>query len=135
MKLSVVTPEKRIVTDVEATEVYVPGHRGELGILPGHAPLVTTLSTGILRWKVKGSDKEETAAVSWGYCEVLADQVTVLAETAEVASELDAKRAQDALDKAKAHLQRGDLSQEDREKYFNKLLRANSRLALVKSIH
>lgn len=135
MKLSVVTPEKRIVTDVETSEVFVPGHRGEIEILPGHAPLVTTLSTGVLRWKAKGSDKEESAAVSWGYCEVLADQVTILAETAETVSEIDPKRAQDALDKSKAQLLKSDLSAADREKYFNKMLRANSRLALTKTTH
>ena len=133
MKLTVVTPEKRIATDVEVVEVFVPGFRGELQVLPGHAPLVTTLSTGILRWKVKLNAQEAAAVVSWGYCEVVADQVTILAETAETSADLDARRAQKALEKAKGILQKGDLSQEEREKYFKKMLRASSRLTLTRN--
>ena len=63
--LNLVTPEKKIVTDLEIDEVIVPGYRGQLDILPGHAPLVTTLSTGIVKYRPKGSAKMETAVVSW----------------------------------------------------------------------
>ena len=87
--LNLVTPEKRLVTELEVEEVRVPGYRGHLDILPGHSPLMTTLSTGVLKYRAKGSDKLETVVVSWGYCEVNPFGVTVLAETAESLAEID----------------------------------------------
>lgn len=95
-KLNVVTPEKRLVIDQEIDEVTVPGYRGELNILPGHAPLITTLETGPLRWKVKGQ-AEQTAVISWGYCEVSASGVEILADLAERAEEIDLQASQKAL--------------------------------------
>lgn len=81
MKLSLLTPEKKIVMSQEVDEVVVPGHNGELDILPGHAPLMTLLSTGILRWRLKGSSEFHKIVVSWGYCEVNPEGVIVLAES------------------------------------------------------
>ena len=95
-KLNVVTPEKRLVIDQEIDEVTVPGYRGELNILPGHAPLITTLETGPLRWKLKGQ-AEQTAVISWGYCEVSPTGVEILADLAERAEEIDLQESQKAL--------------------------------------
>ena len=53
-KLTIVTPEKRILVGQEVEEVTVPAFKGELNILPGHAPLMTTLETGVMKWKLKG---------------------------------------------------------------------------------
>ncbi len=88
MKLTLLTPEKRIVMSQEVDEILVPGHNGELDILPGHAPLMTLLSTGILRWRLKGSTEMNKVVVSWGYCEVSPDGVTVLAETSVLPEEV-----------------------------------------------
>src|SRR5688572_3427338 len=92
-KLTLVTPEKKLLSDVEIEEVFVPGFRGVLNILPGHAPLVTTLETGILRYRLKGQTELKPVAVSWGYCEVSPRGVTVMAETAERPDEIDEERA------------------------------------------
>jgi F-type H+-transporting ATPase subunit epsilon len=95
MVLTLVTPAKKLLEKVPSTMVRIPAHRGELEILPGHAPLITTLSAGVLTYVLKGSSEEVRVAVSWGYCEVTgAGEVNVLAEIAETKSEI-------SLDKAK----------------------------------
>ncbi len=97
MKLTIVTPEKEFLNKVEVIEVQVPGQKGELGILPGHAPLISPLGSGVLRYKTShGSDFEELA-VSWGYCEVRAEDVIVLAESFETKKSLDKKEAKKVL--------------------------------------
>ncbi|MBX3041436.1 MAG: ATP synthase F1 subunit epsilon [Bdellovibrionaceae bacterium] len=101
--LNVVTPEKRLVLNQEIDEVTVPGHRGELNILPGHAPLITTLETGPLRWKVKGQ-AEQSAVISWGYCEVGPHGVEILADIAELPEEIDVQEAQKALSDAEKRM-------------------------------
>lgn len=133
LKLNLVTPLKKLVTDLEIDEVFVPAYRGELNILPGHAALVTTLSTGILRYRAKGSSKMVAAAISWGYCEVFNDEVTVLAETAETGEEIDLERAQDALKRASEALSGKDIPPEEIEKFQNKMYRSVTRLEVAKS--
>jgi F-type H+-transporting ATPase subunit epsilon len=91
MKLTLLTPEKKIVMNQDVDEVLVPGHTGELDILPGHAPLMTLLSTGILRWRLKGSSEVHKVVVSWGYCEVNPEGVIVLAETSLSAKDVKAE--------------------------------------------
>ena len=93
MKLTLVTPEKRVVTDLEVEDLYIPAYRGELNILPGHAALITMLASGVLRYRPKSESQSRSVAVSWGYCEVDQDNVSILAETAEVAEEVDYERA------------------------------------------
>ncbi len=103
-KLTVVTPEKRLVLDQEIDEVTVPGFRGELNILPGHAPLITTLETGILRWKLKGSTTVNSAVISWGYCQVNATGVDLLADLADLPEEIDVAEATKLLHQAEKRL-------------------------------
>ena len=129
--LTVVTPSKRLLIDVEIDELFVPGHKGELNILPGHAPLVTTISTGIIRYRLKGSDELSAVAVSWGYCEVFQQGINVLAETAETAEELDKERIHVALKTAEERLGEGDLNEEGVEKYLRKVERARIRSELL----
>ena len=90
-KLNLVTPEKKLVADQELEEVTVPAFVGELHILPGHAPLMTTLEPGILKYKLKGSPEFVKIAISWGYCQVSTESVNVLAESAVSADEIDLK--------------------------------------------
>ena len=66
MKLTLVTPQKRMLSEVDIEELIVPAERGELDILPGHAALMTTLRTGILRVRLKGKTDFRAAAISWG---------------------------------------------------------------------
>ena len=82
LTLSLVTPAKKILTDVEISEVFVPtAAKGELNILEGHAPLMALLDIGILRYKLAGQSHLEQVVISWGYLEVSKDHITVLAET------------------------------------------------------
>ncbi len=100
-KLSVVSPE-RLVLSEEVEEAQVPGKNGCLGILPGHAPMMTELDIGELSYRQ--GDRTGYLAVTWGYCEVLSNQVIVLAERAERAEEVDRERAQDSMDRANKRL-------------------------------
>src|SRR5947199_4189525 len=101
-QLEIVTPEKMVVKDV-AEEAQIPGSNGYLGILPGHAPLITELAVGEITYRNDGYTHR--IAVAWGFAEVLPDKVTILAETAERAEEIDIKRAQDAKQRAEQRLQ------------------------------
>ena len=93
LHLEIVTPEKRaFVGDVD--EVIVPGSEGELGILPHHAPLISMLGHDVLRLKRGG--QEEEFAIFGGFLQVRPDRVVVLAEMADMASEIDLERAERA---------------------------------------
>lgn len=97
LQLEMVTPYKRVLSE-EVDEVTAPGFVGELGILPGHTPLLTTLRVGELSYK-KGN-QQFRLAVNWGYLEVEGDNITVLVDTAEKADEIDLARAKAALGRA-----------------------------------
>jgi F-type H+-transporting ATPase subunit epsilon len=130
-QFSLVTPEKKLVTDVEVEEVIVPAYKGQLDILPGHSPLETTLSPGILKYRLKGESNFSLAALSWGYCEVSPEGVKILAETAETPEDIDRIRAERALKEAEAKLSEG-LTIDQVQKYQRKVQRARVRLDLVK---
>jgi len=104
IKLEIVTPE-RIVVAEDVDEVVLPGIEGEFGVLHGHIPFLTALKVGILTYKK--DDVEEHLAVSWGYVEVAGDNVKVLAETAEKATEIDISRANVAREAAEKILTAG----------------------------
>ncbi|PYT09750.1 MAG: F0F1 ATP synthase subunit epsilon [Acidobacteria bacterium] len=90
LTLEIVTPERRVLTET-VDEVVLPGRLGYLGVLPGHAPLLTALSIGELEYR-QGSVKRYLA-IAWGFAEVLPSRIIVLAETAERAEEIDVDRA------------------------------------------
>lgn len=101
IKLEIVTPERLLVSaDVE--DVQIPGKSGYLGILPGHAPLITEIAVGEIAYHAAGQLKR--LAVAWGFAEVLPDKVTILAESAEKAEEIDVSRAQAAKQQAEEQL-------------------------------
>ncbi len=130
-KLNIVTPSKRLVADGDLKEVFVPAHRGELNILPGHAPLVSTLTEGVLKYQLDGSNSLEAIAISWGYVEVTPNGVNILAETAESKAEIDLGRAKKALKGAEDYLNKPDASPEDIKKYHRKRLRAQARIEVA----
>jgi F-type H+-transporting ATPase subunit epsilon len=101
LQLVVVTPERQLLRE-NAGEVQLPGERGYLGILPGHAPLITELGIGELSYHTQGGKEPSHLAIMSGFAEVLPDRVTVLAETAEFAEEIDLERARQALERARA---------------------------------
>ena len=100
--LEIVTPERLAYSD-EVDSVQLPGIEGELGVLPHHAPLVSTLGIGELRIRKGGS--EESFAIVGGFLQVLPTKVVVLAETADMASEIDLEKAQEARREAEKALE------------------------------
>ncbi|MSQ12739.1 MAG: F0F1 ATP synthase subunit epsilon [Dehalococcoidia bacterium] len=101
MKLDIITGERRVYSD-EVDLLVAPGVEGELGILPHHAPLLTALKPGELRIRKGGQD--EYFAVAGGFMEVIANQVTVLADAAEHSDEIDLERAETAMRRAQERL-------------------------------
>jgi F-type H+-transporting ATPase subunit epsilon len=126
IQLEIVTPERRVVNDT-AEEIQIPGKTGYLGVLPGHAPLITELAVGEISYRNGGQTKR--LAVAWGFAEVLGDKVTILAETAEKAEEIDVSRAQSARERAEAELRKaGPSGDADAQAALD---RANTRLEVA----
>ena len=104
IQLDIVTPE-RLAFSEQVDSVVCPGVEGELGVLPHHAPLVTTLGVGELR--IRRGGEEEFFAIAGGFLQVRPDKVVVLAETADMASEIDLQKAEEARREAERALQEG----------------------------
>ena len=126
-QLEIVTPEKRVV-DAKAEVVQIPGKTGYLGVLPGHAPLITELAVGEIKYR-SGSE-ELYLAVAWGFAEVLPDKVTILAETAERPSEIDVERARKSKERAEQRLTSGDTNV-DVERALDAIHKAETRLEVA----
>ena len=103
LTLEIVTPDRPLVRE-EVDEVELPGYEGYFGVLPGHTPLLALLKVGEL-WYRMGQDKHYLA-VSGGFVEVLPDRVTVLAQVAERANEIDVGRAEAAKQRAEDRMAR-----------------------------
>jgi F-type H+-transporting ATPase subunit epsilon len=129
-KLEIVTPEKKVV-DTAAEEVQIPGKNGYLGVLPGHAPLITELAVGEISYREHS--QELRLAVAWGFAEVLPDKVTILAETAERPSEIDVERARKSKERAEQRLTSGDTSV-DVDRALDALHRAEARLDVAAKV-
>ena len=102
--LEIVTPEKLAYSDT-VDSVVCPGIEGELGVLPHHAPLLTTLGFGELR--IRKGGQEELFAIAGGFLQVRPDKVVVMAETADLASEIDLEKAEQARRDAERQLSEG----------------------------
>ena len=127
--LEVATPERRLVHE-PVSEAQVPGESGFLGLLPGHAPLLGQLGVGELGYKTKDG-KAHVVTVSGGYVEVSPNKVRVLADAAELASEIDAARAEAALKRANDRLSKID-GIVDTARAINAMKRAQARLEMAK---
>jgi F-type H+-transporting ATPase subunit epsilon len=101
LTLSIVTPEREIVR-VQADEVELPGTEGYFGVLPGHTPMLATLTVGRLTYRT--GQASHVLAIAFGFAEVLPDAVTVLAEIAERAEDIDLARAESARKRAEERL-------------------------------
>ena len=110
INLTVVTRERKIV-DVEVDEVILPGYDGEIGIQPGHTPLLAMLRIGQLRYRV--GTTVHRLVISWGFAEVLPDRVIVLAERGFLPEEIDRGAAEQ--ERAAAEKELADLSSHDPE--------------------
>ena len=121
LTLEIVTPDRSIAHG-EVDEVVVPGAEGSFGVLPGHTPLLSTLTVGEIEYR--RGDERTYVAVSFGFAEVLPDRVTILAQIAEASDEIDVTRAEAAVKRARERLDR-PLAEMDYER---------ARLSLLKSL-
>jgi F-type H+-transporting ATPase subunit epsilon len=127
MRLEIITAE-RVLFEGDVDIVVAPGSEGEMGILPHHAALMTMLQAGELRYRIAG--EETYLAITGGFMEVTGDQVTVLADAAERADEIDEARAQEAVRRAQERIaQRAEGI--DLERALNSLRRAQVRVQTV----
>ena len=110
MRLEIVTPYSKVL-DMEVDEVTATGKIGEFGVLPGHAPFLTSLKIGELTYKNNGIT--EHMALNWGYFEIQDDKIIVLVETAEASDQIDLERAKAALGRAEEALKK--LTPEDKQ--------------------
>jgi len=126
-QLEIVTPEKQEVSDT-AEEIQIPGKSGYLGILPGHAPLITELAVGEITYRKGGHTSY--LSVAWGFAEVLPAKVTILAEAAERPEEIDVQRAREAKKRAEERLKSQDPAT-DYQRALYALKRAEVRLEVA----
>jgi F-type H+-transporting ATPase subunit epsilon len=128
LTLELATPTRMVVT-AEVDEVVAPGSEGYFGVLPGHAPFLTTLGIGELRYRI-GRD-EYHVAVSGGFAEVRNDKVIILADTAETPADIDHARAERARDRAEGRLGGRGQEEIDYTRAMSALARALTRLQVA----
>jgi len=131
LRLDIVTAERMVYSD-EVDMVIAPGIEGQLGILPHHAPLMTTLRMGELR--VRKGKEEVSLAISGGFIEIRPDKVIVLADAAERVGEIDVARAEEARRRAEKRLAERHATGMDEAQVQVALERALARLALVEKV-
>jgi F-type H+-transporting ATPase subunit epsilon len=130
--LEIVTPERQAYSDI-VDSVVCPGTEGEIGVLPHHAPLLSTLGLGELRIR-KGS-QEESFAIAGGFLQVRPDKVVVMAETADLAAEIDLEKAQQARAEAERALEAGYVEGADLSAARAELQRALIRIRVAERRH
>jgi F-type H+-transporting ATPase subunit epsilon len=128
LQLDVITPERRLLSE-QVDAATVPGLGGELGILPGHTPLISQLKTGVLSYTRGGETRR--LLVSGGFVEVNEDRVSVLADLAEFPEEVDAARARLERDEAERQLAAFNGPPEELDAARAQLDRAAARLQLA----
>jgi F-type H+-transporting ATPase subunit epsilon len=131
LRLEFVTPERALAHE-DVDEVQLPGEDGSFGVLPGHAPLLAALKTGEM-WYRRGSEKVY-AFVAGGFAEVLPDRVSILAQVAERAEDIDLQRAEASKRRAEELLTKGHVTEVDFERARIALLRAMTRLDVSRHI-
>lgn len=129
-KLDFVTPESKVVVDQDLAEISLPAERGELDILPGHSPLMTTLKPGILNYRLANGETGRYA-ISWGYCQVSDRGVSVLAESAVTADQVNVKEDQDQLKRLETRLLTETLDEDDWEAVQNEVARLKAELEIA----
>jgi F-type H+-transporting ATPase subunit epsilon len=126
--MDLVTPYRKVLS-VEVDEITATGSLGEFGVLPGHAPFLTSLKIGELSYRQ--GNKVDHLALNWGYFEVEEDKVTILVETAELADEIDLGRAKAAITRAEDAMKKLLPEDKDFRKYELALERALIRVQVA----
>ena len=122
LTLEIVTPERSLVT-TQVDELQLPGSEGYFGVLPGHTPMLATLQVGEMWYRI-GQEKHHLA-IAFGFVEVLSDRVTILAQLAERAEDIDVARAEAAKKRAEERLAKPGVTDIDFER---------ARIAMMKSL-
>ena len=125
IELEIVTPERYLLHDT-VQWVEIPGKEGYLGVLPGHAPLITELGVGVLNYR-RGAESRFLTIID-GYAEVLPDRVIILAEVSERAEDINVERSREAAEKAKAEIAQASTGNEEWQRASLALERALVRL-------
>ena len=123
LKLSILTPERRLVENLSVTEVTLTGSEGQIQVLPGHAPMIGTLNTGFFSYQIEGKEPV-SGVISTGFFEVKDDHLSVMAETLELKGEISLERARKAQLLAEETLKSADLDESRFKKYQLKLQRS-----------
>jgi F-type H+-transporting ATPase subunit epsilon len=123
LKLSIFSPERKLLTGESVDEVTIPGSEGQIQILEGHCPMIGTLETGILSYKTRDG-RVHYGVVSTGFFEVKDDALTLMCETVEMKGDIDLERAKRAQLKAEQTLREADLDEHHFKKYQLKLERS-----------
>ena len=129
LSLEITTPMRLVVAE-QVDEVVAPGIEGYFGVLPGHAPFLTTLGVGIVTYRIGRDDYQ--LAVSGGFAEVRNDKVIILADTAERPEEIDRARAERSRERAERRLSGRAQEEVDYARCQTALARAQTRLAVAK---
>ena len=129
--LEVVTPDKLICSEY-VDQVSAPGSEGDFGVLPGHCPFLSTLRIGELQYHI--GEKTQFMSILWGFAEVTPTKVTILAEIAEKAEDIDVARAREAVTKAEQNLERGGIPSEVEDAKVS-LERARLRQKVAERLH
>lgn len=127
LHVELVTQERKVFEDDAVDSINVPGAEGEMGILPGHAPVLTTMSFGEL--VIKKGDAEERYAIYGGVVDVRPDKVVILADLAESSFAIDAEKAREARERARKMMEEGVPDEDNREAVLE-LRRAELQLKL-----
>lgn len=129
--LEVVTPDKLIFSE-QVDQVSAPGSEGDFGVLPGHCHFLSTLRIGELNYRI--GENTQFMSILWGFAEVTPTKVTILAEIAEKAEDIDVDRAREAVTKAEKHLERGGIPSEVEEAKVS-LEKARLRQKVAERLH
>lgn len=127
--LEIISLEKQVFND-EVDSVVLPTEEGEIGILPKHIHLVTSLASGEIR--IKQGNEETVLACSGGFAQINPDKTIVLADAAEHAEEIDEQRAEEAMKKAQETMAKKDLKKEEYQEAAAEVRRSLARLKVVK---
>ena len=131
LTLTVLSPNRTLISSLDVSEVIIPGAGGELQVLPGHANMVGSIETGRFSFRNEATGEETAAAVSSGFFHIREGKIRVLAETLELPTEIDVARAERAKEQAEALLTEGAPTEENFRKHELKLQRALIRQKLA----
>jgi len=135
LRLSIFSPDRKLLSRLEVSSVTLPSGEGQIQILPGHTAMVGVLETGIISFDRADGQPNAQGSISTGFFEVVSNDVTILAETMELQSEIDVARAKRAQRKSEEMLGGADLDPDHFLKYQLKLQRALIRQQLAEKNH